>query len=80
MANAVRADVPDKSDNPLEGKSGCAFRLIFQFLDKREHSRTRPTQRQRAPRYNVLCPSKSAVLSLEIGCSRKGGLALVLED
>ncbi len=51
---------PDKWDDPLEGKSCCAFKLISKFLDKREHSRTKPTQRQRAPpRYNDLCPSKS---------------------
>jgi hypothetical protein len=40
----------------LEEKSVCAFKLISQFLDKREHSRTKPTQRQRAPSTMICVP------------------------
>jgi 60 kDa SS-A/Ro ribonucleoprotein len=46
----------DKWDDPLEGKSVCAFKPISQFLDKREHSRTEPTQRQRAPATMICVP------------------------
>jgi hypothetical protein len=66
---ACSKEVKDFGPDPLEGNSVCAFKLVSHFLDKREHSRTKPTQRQRASS-TMICVPRSPCSFARIGITK----------